>query len=325
MTKNKNRVTARLVMLFLALSTPSILAAQTKVVVIPLAGEDLKPLKNVISVSPSNGDFTSPVAALNSISNASATNPYLIVLGPGVYDLGSQQLVMKEYVELAGSGSNATFIRGTVSGIGLASDAALVIGANNASIRDLTIENQASSGVAAFSIWYDSVVSSLANVEIKVDSPAVQAGIIMTGSSINIVNSKISILGTTGTPQYGIFAQNGSNLTFNSGFVDMTAGLNEKYGVFLAGDTSNVLVTDSQLDSSGGTNSYGLFAIADTDTVRISNSRVTGLTNSIRGNSTTRSYISNSILNGSVAGNPNCSFTFLVDGTALDQNCDVTP
>lgn len=85
--------------------------AQTKVVVIPMSGDDLKPLQNVISVAKKNGDFTDPLAALNSITNASANNPYLVVVAPGVYDLGNATLTLKPFVSLQGSGKDITIIR----------------------------------------------------------------------------------------------------------------------------------------------------------------------------------------------------------------------
>ncbi len=89
-------------LIILLLLAPLTVLAQTKVVVIPL-GDDAKPLKNVISVAKANGKFTDPVAAVNSISDASAANPYLVVIGPGVYTI-TQTLVMKPYVDIVGSG-----------------------------------------------------------------------------------------------------------------------------------------------------------------------------------------------------------------------------
>ena len=70
-------------------------------------------LQNEVTVSASGGDFTSPVDAVNSILDASATNPYVVRIGPGVYDLGTTVLKMKPFVSVVGSGQSATFINGT--------------------------------------------------------------------------------------------------------------------------------------------------------------------------------------------------------------------
>jgi len=94
-------------------------------------------LMNVITVSAENGDFTSPVEAIESITDATDTNPYLIIIGPGVYDLGSTNLVMKEWVSIQGSGQEATKITGAV----ITGLRATVEGKNNTTLTDLTIEN----------------------------------------------------------------------------------------------------------------------------------------------------------------------------------------
>jgi hypothetical protein len=77
-----------------------------------------KTLKNVITVSLENGDFTSPVDAIDSIPTEGAdapraTNPYVINVGPGVYALGSTDLVMRSFVSVIGAGVDATTISGT--------------------------------------------------------------------------------------------------------------------------------------------------------------------------------------------------------------------
>jgi hypothetical protein len=58
--------------------------AADKLVVIPLFGHS-KPLKNVVTVAKLSGKFTDPVAAVNSITDASENNPYFVVIGLGVY------------------------------------------------------------------------------------------------------------------------------------------------------------------------------------------------------------------------------------------------
>ena len=75
-------------------------------------GKYQKKYANVIVVAKSGGDFNDPVSAINSISDASATNPYLIKIMPGVYDIGVT-LEIKEFVNIEGSGEAATKIVGS--------------------------------------------------------------------------------------------------------------------------------------------------------------------------------------------------------------------
>ena len=109
-TKVMNRILFSVVMLFLL--APLTVFPQDGFYVIPVAIN--KPLKNVVTVAKANGIFTDPVAAVNSITDASATNPYLVVIGPGVYTVTSP-VVMKPYVDITGSGENVTKITGALS------------------------------------------------------------------------------------------------------------------------------------------------------------------------------------------------------------------
>ena len=109
-TKVMNKILFSVVMLFLL--APLTVFPQDGFYVSPWLMN--KPLKNVITVAKANGKFTDPVAAVNSITDASATNPYLVVIGPGVYTVTSP-VVMKPYVDIAGSGENVTKITGAIS------------------------------------------------------------------------------------------------------------------------------------------------------------------------------------------------------------------
>ena len=115
----------------------SLAVAQDRVVVIPL--NSAKELNHVVTVSATGGDFTNPVAAVNSITDASAAKPYLVMIGPGVYTL-TQTLVMKPFVTISGSGRNATTLTGAIS-LGNATNSAVISGADNATLRGLTVEN----------------------------------------------------------------------------------------------------------------------------------------------------------------------------------------
>lgn len=73
-------------------------------------------LSNVIIVAKSGGDFTSVRSAVNSITDSSESNPYVIKIMPGIYDEtngGDPSGVLnaiqpKSYISIQGSGINST-------------------------------------------------------------------------------------------------------------------------------------------------------------------------------------------------------------------------
>lgn len=68
---------------------------------------------NVIVVATSGGDFTNLADALLSITDASATNRYLIKIMPGIYDSQSSgPPIMQSYVTVEGSGKLNTILKG---------------------------------------------------------------------------------------------------------------------------------------------------------------------------------------------------------------------
>ncbi|MBX2847042.1 MAG: hypothetical protein KTR16_01885 [Acidiferrobacterales bacterium] len=136
--------------------------AHNKVVVIPMSGDDLAPLNNVVTVAKQNGDFKNPIAAMEFITDASATNPYLVIIAPGVYDLGNDMLTLKPYVSLQGSGVNITTLKSSPNG-----EEATVSLTTNSSIGDMSIES-------------DSTITSR-NI----------FGVLATGENIIIKNCKI--------------------------------------------------------------------------------------------------------------------------------------
>jgi len=93
-----------------------------------------KKYSNVVVVSKNGGDFTDPITAINSIIDASASNPYLIKIMPGVYEI-TTPLSIKNYVDIEGSGENNTKIVGALFGT------AVIIGSSYSEIKYLTIQN----------------------------------------------------------------------------------------------------------------------------------------------------------------------------------------
>jgi len=102
-------------------------------------------IANVVTVALSGGDYTSPIDAMTNVSagdtwcgNPSISNPCLVKIGPGEYDLGSTTLQMRSYVDIQGSGQNVTRILGSAHPSAFVGT---VHGAINAVIRDLTVED----------------------------------------------------------------------------------------------------------------------------------------------------------------------------------------
>src|SRR5690349_20096004 len=63
--------------------------------------------RNVIVVARAGGDFSDIKAALNSITDNSPTNRYLVWVAPGIY---VETVRMKEYVDIEGAGELVTRI-----------------------------------------------------------------------------------------------------------------------------------------------------------------------------------------------------------------------
>jgi hypothetical protein len=238
----------------LLLLTPLTALAQTKVVVIPLFGDDAKPLKNIITVAKANGNFTDPVAAVNSITNASATNPYLVVIGPGVYTI-TQTLQMKSYVDIVGSGENVTKIKGAMSTDNLDASSAMISGVTNSTLSSLTVEN---TGGGYYSI-----------------------GLFNSAASPRVSHATLTASG--GSYVYGVYNYYYSSPTMSNVSVTASAGARNcgVYNDYYSSPTmSNVSAT-----ASGGTDSWGVRNYSSSPTmsnvsVRASaGSNNTGITN----------------------------------------------
>jgi hypothetical protein len=88
-------------------------------------------------------------AALASLADSGADNPYLIKLEPGEYDCrgawGASPVVMREYVDIEGSGRAVTVIRGDSS----TPAAGVVQLAANAELRQVAVVNEAAASAHA--------------------------------------------------------------------------------------------------------------------------------------------------------------------------------
>ncbi len=129
-------------------------------------------VKNVDGTPNPTASGAALLAALGAIPTSgndmpSATNPWLLKIGPGIYDLGTAQPTIPQYVNVEGSGINATIVEGTGSG------GELIYCAGRNELRFLSVQNTGT-GSQASGLW---IVGHVDLTQVSVS--------VIGGSSIN--------------------------------------------------------------------------------------------------------------------------------------------
>jgi len=138
-------------------------------------------------VAQTGGDYTDPVAAMNDLAawcgSPSVTNPCLLKVMPGVYDIGSNTVTMADYTAIAGSGMGFTKI--------VAQGVAINCAGISSQVRDIAIV----SNLTGISVGASGI--SLDNVFIHVENPGsnVILGMEVSGGDVIINGSKIAVMG----------------------------------------------------------------------------------------------------------------------------------
>jgi pectin methylesterase-like acyl-CoA thioesterase len=244
---------------------------------------------NIVWVATSGGDYTSVTAALASISDASALNPYLIKVAPGVY---TGTATLKAYVDIEGSGQGITILRG-LGGAGF-SGTLHAPGITPAEVRHLTVESITSATVGIGL----SANGSDASLKFTHVSVIASGG---TSDTYGIYNYKasptltdVTFSATGGTNTRGVFNQTGSSPAMLNVTVTATGGTNNT-GVFNY-DNANPLMTNVSANAGAGTTSYGLANYIGSAPV-VRESGFSGVTSSIYNDGTSRvSYTEENII-----------------------------
>ena len=251
------------VFLFFCISSMSL--AHNKVVVIPMAGDDAVPIKNIITVGLENADFSNPINALESIADATRLEPYLVFIGPGTYTLG-KALFIPTNVHVVGSGIGVTILE---AGFGHATDVAqsAVVSMRGggsqsaASLRDLSVYQYGFSNGISTGVYAVSQVD-ISNVDVRVTSSGtVNYGIYFQQTSAKL---KDSLVETNNASLFtaSIYMNNGTNILAGT-------SIKAQSGIFVAGIYNlNARLTSRNVDAIArwelGTNSiWGFYGRSD--------------------------------------------------------------
>jgi len=229
------------ILMTIALNLPVSMAEP--VVVIPLLSK-AKPLGNIITVAKKNGDFTNLRQAINSISDASAENPYLIVIAPGKYQVNST-IIMKPYVSITGSGKKTTTLWGNIGSIN-ATTSAIIRGASNAILSNIKIENKGPASHTTF-----------------------VTGVINYNNLLDMNHVRVHVFGGSGADNInGVRHMGSAGGEINDCEID-AIGTNA-IGLYLV---KGILVQNSSLQATA----YGLYIGSDASGTRVKNTFVRGV------------------------------------------------
>ncbi|HEX2913436.1 MAG TPA: right-handed parallel beta-helix repeat-containing protein [Chloroflexia bacterium] len=291
--------------------TPSqiLLASGTQTCATGETSLNLVSLSHTIIVSPDgtpteNG--TALLTAMTTISNSnpSASNPWLLKLEPGSYDLGSQSLTLKSYVDLEGSGEDTTTISSTVASGAFPPTAATLMAASNSEIRNLKVTNTSNAAVLLPAQAINVKLTHLTTSATNSGSGDTFGLVAINGSTFTVKDSTLSgsagspdnigmlSYGGTGTVQNSTMTGNGGSISIglyilNSGVVTVqnsTMTASNATNAYGATNGGTLTVQNSFLTSSGSVSSYGL---AGAGTSRISGSELAGSTGTLNGNNAT--------------------------------------
>jgi len=275
------------------------------------------PAKLVV-VAKSGGDFTSPVVAVNSIIDASASNPYLVKVMPGVYNLGNSSVQMKPYVYLEGSGDSSV-ITSTIANTAGQCFVGTVNMTNNSTVKNITIKNIGLGGETHFS----AVVFSDATATLE-------SANVFAGSDTNHYN-EVSAVCSRGTD---------TNATLNNVYLEARSGTGNSDTLSVT-DNSNMTVTNSRIiavseDSNHVVDCHNFQGIPVNDefsmaTLTISNSYLEGKGNAVNnneiiyGSGCKKITVTNSNLVGTQSTGWTRAFTTSRDTTVINTQINAVP
>lgn len=239
------------------------------------------------------------VQAVEEIADASASNPYLVKIEPGIYDLGTGSLVMRPHVDIEGSGEGVTTITSAIS-----TGSGTVIGASNSELRFLTVKNTGEAGQQVVALFSETTSPRYTHVTVTASGGSENYGVHVSNGTP--VLSYVTATASGGGQSFGVANYNGvmtvSNSNFSaSGAAGLNVGLVSTFGGSVTATSSTMTasggaiamaartyngshaLTNVTLSGSGSGQSYGIYSgqKTSTPTVNVHQSRVSGGTNSI--------------------------------------------
>ncbi len=238
------------------------------------------------------------VASLASITTNSSTNPWLVKVEPGIFDLGTSSLAMKDYVDIEGSGPLVTTIT-SAQPRGVSNLATININSGvHAELRQLTVQNTSTDAIA---ITYTNSNPALDHLNIVVPNGQVSTfGILGQGGNPTITNVTMQLTSANNTSEGLYFSgspvvrdvtigiQNTSAVVASTGIVSTggsaqidravvnVSGAVSNYGAQLNNSTPSVTHSQFTVNTTGTGAAEGIRCFGSTCTLDEATIAVTG-------------------------------------------------
>jgi len=196
--------------------------------------------QNAVVVAKSGGDFTSIQAAIDSITDAHDSNPYLVWVAPGTYE---EQVKLKPGINLVGAGKSLTFIESTIGNADIYPPAEATLHlADYANVRSLTVSNYSDQyRNAAILIPENSEHATLKDVSAVTGGTGMHdSSIFIHGANTNVTLDNVESSAYGGSQvNIGIEVVQGATVTFKGG---VYGGYNGVWAIgILAADSETML------------------------------------------------------------------------------------
>lgn len=236
---------------------------------------------------------------VSGIADPSASNPYLVKIEPGIYDLEADSLFMRSYVDIEGSGEGVTTITSAI-----ATGSGTVVGANNSELRYLTVTNTGQPNQQVVAIFTETTSPRFSHVTAIASGGSENYGIHTSNGTI--VLNHVTSSASGGGQSFGVANYNSvmtildstfsaaDAANFNAGFVTTYGGSNKVNNSMINASGGAIAIgmrayngthtlVNTTVSATGNGQSTGIYLgqKASTPTMNILQSRVSGQTNSI--------------------------------------------
>jgi hypothetical protein len=260
-------------------------------------GGDYTDIGTIVVISPKPGDTpqNNGTALLNNLAgiSADATHPYVIKLGPGIYDIGVATVEMKPYVDIEGSGESTTAIKGNGQQV--------VGGASFSEMRFLTVLNDSTSEYFCFA-----VVSTDSSVKMTNVTAISSSSLATVNHAIRNVSASPQLLNVKAVASNGTAVNRAIHSEGGSAPIMMNVQA-EAYGGNFADalrfeDSNGILKNVTTYAVGGALSSYGLSTASSTgNTIHVTHSMLSGASGAITNASSVSTFVAHSQISGGVS------------------------